>query len=82
MILKFRNAESRERFLEVAGSERPNLLPFLRVRRILPHITASDLDQADADWIYSRIADYGQAFEDIKMDFAGILGSHKVVAQK
>lgn len=65
MILKFRDEQARQTFLERTRRERGDIYARLKPLRIVPHAIAKPTTSEQDSWLRNAIGDEGKVYEDV-----------------
>lgn len=65
VILKFRDEEARQTFLEHTRRERGDIFERLKPNRLLPQAVAKPTTPEQDAWLREAIGGYGKAYEDV-----------------
>lgn len=68
MILKFKDSDTRERFLQIVDGENPSIAPFLRKALSRPDIVVKLKDVTQLKWLESRVSSLAEIFPNIRLD--------------
>ena len=68
MLLKFEDDSFRQRFIEKAAQERPDISHRLQQTRRLPHVLATGMTREQEEWISQNLAGIGRAFADVQFE--------------
>ena len=65
VILKFRDEETRQTFLERTRRERKDIFVRMKSLNVLPHAIAKPTTPEMDDWLRNAIGDDGKVYEDV-----------------
>lgn len=68
MIVKFRDSDQRQRFVNLVERERPDIRPLLREQYSMPTLTVKRASDEQEGWIVKHLEPYGQAYEDVQFE--------------